>query len=152
MMNAVRKYMSSLRFVISLGVLITGVTTLSFSQTAPNTQITNTANAHYQYKFFPKDSVNSNTVLFSVLDAPNFEMSISNPDSFVFARETVTVRIVYKNVGNASADSASIEGILTRQTVFLPSCSSNLPKTPRLSICGRKLTEWRGRTKSAGRC
>ncbi|MFZ4619612.1 MAG: OmpA family protein [Bacteroidota bacterium] len=126
-MNAVRTYVSSLKFVISLSVLLTGLTLTAFSQTAPNTVITNTAKARFQYKSLPKDSVNSNTIQFSVLEAPNFEMSISNPDSFVFGKETVTVRLVYKNIGNTSADTATIDGMLPPAGMrFVPGSTSGV--------------------------
>jgi uncharacterized repeat protein (TIGR01451 family) len=82
------------------------------SQTAPNTQISNQAKAVYQYKSFPADTVVSNAVQFNVLDAPNFEISFGARDTAVFGKETLLVRIVYKNVGNQKADSATVNGIL----------------------------------------
>ncbi|MFA5833132.1 MAG: OmpA family protein [Bacteroidota bacterium] len=83
-----------------------------YSQTAPNTVISNQANAKFQFKSFPIDSIKSNNVQFSVLESPNFEMSFSNPDSFVFNRETLIVKITYKNIGNKTADTAIVEGML----------------------------------------
>ena len=82
------------------------------AQTSANTVISNQAQAVYMYKSFPQDTTQSNVVLFTVLDAPNFEMTISNHDTLTFGRDTVTFRIVYKNVGNKLADSAEIEGML----------------------------------------
>jgi uncharacterized repeat protein (TIGR01451 family) len=83
-----------------------------FAQTSPNTIIRNQAKAAFQFKTLPADTTRSNIVAFSVLDAPNFEMSISNTDTLTFGKDTVTFRIVYTNIGNRTADSASIEGML----------------------------------------
>ncbi len=83
-----------------------------FAQSAPNTQIRNQAKAAFQYKTFPGDTVVSNQVQFTVLDAPNFELRFGTRDSMVFGKETLVVRLVYKNIGNKKADTAVINGIL----------------------------------------
>ncbi|HAP37069.1 MAG TPA: hypothetical protein DCQ28_14505 [Bacteroidetes bacterium] len=95
----------SLLFVMMYGGLL-------FSQTAPNAQIINQAKAVYTFKTFPADTIRSNTTQFTVLDARNFELSFGSTNAFVFAKETVVVRLVYKNIGNKKADTASIEGVL----------------------------------------
>lgn len=92
--------------------LFLGITSVLYSQSLPNTQITNQAKASYNYKSFPTDTIRSNTVLFAVKEAPNFSMAFSPGDSNVFGKETLTVRLTYTNIGNAKADSATIEGIL----------------------------------------
>lgn len=101
----------SLRTILMIGLSVLYVGFL-FPQTAPNTHILNEAKATYKFRSYPTDSIQSNVVLFSVLDAPNFEISFGTTNSFVFAKETVIVRLVYTNVGNQKADTATIEGIL----------------------------------------
>ncbi len=97
----------------------------SFSQTAPNTQITNQAKAVYKYKTFPTDTIHSNQVLFRVKEAPNFSISFGARDTNVFGKETVFVRLVYTNIGNANADTATIEGILPPAGLrFVPGSTS----------------------------
>ncbi len=125
-------------------LLIAGVSMFALSQTAPNTVISNQAKALYQFKTYPKDSIQSNVTQFSVLEAPNFEMSFSSPDSFVFNRETVTVRIVYKNIGNKTADTATIEGLLP------PAGMRFVPGSTGGSISGNSVT-WRIFNVPAGR-
>lgn len=88
------------------------VSGLLFSQTAPNSTIINQAKAVYTFKTFAADTIRSNTTQFFVLDAPNFELSFGTTNTFVFSKETVTVRFVYKNIGNKKADTATIEGVL----------------------------------------
>lgn len=83
-----------------------------FAQTPPNTQIRNQAKSVYTYKNFPADTILSNPVQFNVLSAPNFEISFGVRDTNVFGKETLQVRLVYKNVGNAKADTATINGVL----------------------------------------
>jgi uncharacterized repeat protein (TIGR01451 family) len=82
------------------------------AQSAPNTQIRNQAKAAFQYKSYPADTVVSNAVQFSVLEAPNFELRFGMRDSIVFGKETLLVRLVYKNIGNKKSDTAVINGIL----------------------------------------
>jgi len=106
------KYISFKKIVSQLSLLCLAAFALLFPQTAPNTIISNQAKASYQYKAQPADTTRSNFVLFTVLDAPNFEMAISNVDTLTFGKDTVTVRIVYTNVGNKLADSVMIEGLL----------------------------------------
>ncbi|MFA6456615.1 MAG: OmpA family protein [Bacteroidota bacterium] len=88
------------------------VCTMALAQTAPNTVITSQAKAVFQFKAFTPDTIKSNVVQFSVLDAPNFEISFSEENNAVFGKETVAVRIIYKNVGNKKADTASVEAFL----------------------------------------
>jgi uncharacterized repeat protein (TIGR01451 family) len=99
-----RIFWSSLIATLFVGIL--------FPQTAPNTSIINQAKAVYTFKTFPVDTIRSNTTQFIVLDAPNFELSFGTTNSFVFSRETVSVQLIYKNIGNKKADTASIECVL----------------------------------------
>jgi uncharacterized repeat protein (TIGR01451 family) len=110
------------------------VTSVALSQTAPNTQIRNQAKAGFQYKTFPADTVVSNSVQFTVLAAPNFEISFGARDSMVFGKETLQVRIVYKNIGNLKADSATVKGILP------PSGLRFVPGSTKGSITGGTVT------------
>lgn len=82
------------------------------SQTPANTVITNQAKATYKFKSFPTDTVFSAQTQFIVNSAPNFELHFSVRDTNVFGKETVLVRLVYKNVGNLKADSAAVEATL----------------------------------------
>ncbi|MEW5797475.1 MAG: OmpA family protein [Bacteroidota bacterium] len=100
------------RGLLIAAMLMIGVVQSLFSQTAASTQITNQAKATYQYKSFPADTVKSGVVQFTVIEAPNFELSFGARDTNVFGRETLQVRLVYKNVGNLKADTATIQGIL----------------------------------------
>ena len=99
------------RFIYStlFAIMFSGIL---FPQTAANTAIINQAKAVYTFKTFPADTIRSNTTQFTVLEAPNFELNFGTTNSFVFSKETVIVRLVYKNIGNKIADTASIEGIL----------------------------------------
>ncbi len=91
------------------------------AQTAPNTPISNQARSVFQYRSFPSDTVLTNIVTFTVVEAPNFEISFGNPDSLVFSKETLAVALVYRNVGNQTADTALIEGVLPPAGMkFLP--------------------------------
>ncbi|MBI2429811.1 MAG: DUF11 domain-containing protein [Ignavibacteriales bacterium] len=100
------------RSLVNTSLLLFGFAQIILGQTAPSTQITNQAKATYQYKTFPPDTVKSGVVQFSIIEAPNFELSFGARDTNVFGRETLQVRLVYKNVGNVKADTATIEGIL----------------------------------------
>ena len=129
--NHIISFPSILRTIFTL---IVGVGMFVFPQTVPNTIILNQAKALYQFKTYPRDSINSNVTQFSVLDAPNFELSFSQPDSFVFKKETVTVNIVYKNIGNKIADSASIVA------AFPPAGMKFVPGSTSGSISGNTVT------------
>ncbi|MFA6468410.1 MAG: OmpA family protein [Bacteroidota bacterium] len=110
-----------MKFVAILIALAAALSIAVYPQTAPNTVISSQAKAVFQYKTFPQDTIKSNVLQFTVLDAPNFEVSFSEENSAVFGKETVAVRIIYKNVGNKKADSAFVEGVLPQAGMrFLP--------------------------------
>ncbi|MHB1050006.1 MAG: OmpA family protein [Bacteroidota bacterium] len=108
--------------------------TILYPQSAPNTQIRNQAKAAFQYKSYPVDTVLSNQVQFTVLDAPNFELRFGTRDSTVFDKETLLVRLVYKNIGNKKADTAVINGILP------PAGLRFVPGSTMGTISGRTVT------------
>lgn len=105
MVNVIRTALIVMSF--SLGLF-----TESSAQTAANTPVRNEAKALYQFRSRPADTVRTNTVIFTVLDAPNFELRIGNRDTLTFGKDTVVLRFVYTNVGNKTADSAVVQGIL----------------------------------------
>jgi uncharacterized repeat protein (TIGR01451 family) len=121
---------------ICFALLLVMASSTVHAQTSANTVITNQAQAVYKYKSLPQDTTRSNAVLFSVLDAPNFEMSFSNRDTLTFGKDTVAFRIVYKNVGNKIADSATIEGMLP------PAGFRFVPGSTGGTIAGKTVT-WR---------
>lgn len=125
-------------------VLITFCVISSFSQTAPNTEIRNQAKAVYQYKSFPPDTIVSASVIFNVLESPNFELSFGARDTVVFGKETLQVRLVYHNIGNKTADSAVIEGVLPPAGLrFVPGSTGGI-------ISGNSVT-WVVRNVAAGK-
>ncbi len=74
----------------------------------PNTVIINQAKGTFTFKSYPADTVRSNLLQFTVLDAANYEVAFGFSDTLVFSKETVTVHIVYKNIGNKEGDSAVV--------------------------------------------
>ncbi|MBW7888715.1 MAG: DUF11 domain-containing protein [Bacteroidetes bacterium] len=108
----------------------------AISQTAPGSQIINQGIIFYKYKNFPVDTLKTNTIAFSVLDAPNFDLSYGTMETKVFAKETVIVSLVYKNVGNKTADSATVE-------VELPMTGISFVNGPSSAIITGKTAQWK---------
>lgn len=100
-----------LTYILLFGAFFPAFNQLS-AQTPAGSQILNQGYVRYTYKSYPVDTVKTNTVAFTVLDAPNFELRFGTMETIAFSRETVLVRLVYKNVGNKIADTASVEATL----------------------------------------
>lgn len=130
----------TLVFVTVLGAVFPAAMT---GQTAPGTEVRNQARGLYQYRSFPQDTARSNPVQFTVLAAPNFSISFGARDTMVFGKETLQVRLVYTNIGNQTADSAVVTGVLP------PAGLSFVPGSTGGSVSGNTVT-WRVKNIAAG--
>ncbi|MEW6060715.1 MAG: hypothetical protein AB1600_02120, partial [Bacteroidota bacterium] len=145
MMQTIQTRLSLLYHTLMRVFALTSICVVfSIAQTAPNTEVINQAKAVYQYKSFPQDTIVSAPIIFHVLESPNFELSFGARDTVVFGKETLQVRLVYRNVGNKAADSAVIEGVLPPAGLrFVPGSTGG-------TISGNSVT-WVVRNVAAGK-
>ena len=124
--------------------LMAGAAGSLYAQSTAGSPVLNQAKAVYQFKSFPNDTIVSNTVQFSILAVPNFELSFSVQDSNVFGKETLAVHLVYKNIGNTAADTASVRAILPATGLrFVPGSTGG-------TISGKTVT-WKVLNLAAGK-
>ncbi|HTY11234.1 MAG TPA: hypothetical protein VMF88_09200 [Bacteroidota bacterium] len=94
------------------------------AQTAGGTQISVQAVGKYTYKTVPFN-VASPTVTVTVGSLPNFEIHYSLKDSNVVYKDIANVWIVFTNIGNASADTVTIQSTLPPSGTNVVGISNN---------------------------
>ena len=96
----------------------------SLAQTPSGTHISIQAAGKYVYKNVPI-SVQSPVVTVTVGSLPNFEIHYSVSDSNVIFGDVVKLWLSFKNIGNASADTVTIQSILPASASNIVSVSNN---------------------------
>ena len=93
------------------------------AQTPGGTQLTAQGTGAYTYKKKPF-SVSSPIVTVTVGNFPNFELHYAVKDSNVIFNDVVQLWLGFKNIGNATADTVTIQSILPQSGVSVVSASN----------------------------
>ncbi|MDE3058223.1 MAG: DUF11 domain-containing protein [Bacteroidota bacterium] len=95
-----------------------------FAQTPSGTTILDQATAKYTFKN-QQTIVASNIVSFIVASQPNFDCAYSLADSNVIVGDTVRIGLTFRNTGNTTADTLTIENTISNPGLKLVEVSGN---------------------------
>ena len=111
--SIMRSFIASYRSIalLAAGFLALSGSESAYAQTPVGTQISIQAAGKYTYKTTPF-SVSSPVVTVTVGSLPNFEIHYSVKDSNVVYKDVVTMWLGFTNIGNASADTITVQSIL----------------------------------------
>ncbi|MGA9406915.1 MAG: hypothetical protein WBW71_07265 [Bacteroidota bacterium] len=107
----IRSYRNVTLAVLSALALAVSASDFVYAQTPVGTQISIQATGNYTYKK-KAFAVSSPIVTVSVGSLPNFEMHYAVSDSNVIFNDVVKLWLSFKNIGNAAADTVTIQSTL----------------------------------------
>ena len=110
--------------VIGMAALAALASDFSYAQTSAGTQISVQATGKYTYKSVVF-SVPSPVVTVTVGSLPNFVVHYSVADSNVIFKDVVKLWLGFTNIGNAAADTVTIQSILPSAGMNVVSVSNN---------------------------
>ena len=124
MKSFIRSYRNVTLIVMSALALAISASDFAYAQSPAGTQISVQATGNYTYK---KNAfaVSSPIVTVSVGSFPNFEIHYSVSDSNVIFNDVVKLWLSFKNIGNAAADTVTIQSILPASGSNIVSVSNN---------------------------
>ena len=107
----IRSYRNVTLVVLSALALAVSASDFAYAQTPVGTQISVQATGNYTYKK-KAFAVSSPIVTVTVGSLPNFEIHYSVSDSNVIFNDVVKLWLSFKNIGNAAADTVTIQSML----------------------------------------
>lgn len=122
MKDLIPKYRTYLQGLVCIVMLSAILSESGLGQTAGGTQVSAQATGTYSYKKRPF-AISSSVVTFTVASLPNFEMHYTVKDSNVIFNDVVQLWLEFKNVGNAAADTVTIQSVVPPTAVSIVSTS-----------------------------
>src|ERR1039458_9319334 len=110
--------------VLSMVAFAISVTNFAYAQSPVGTQIAVQAAGNYTYKK-QAFAVSSPIVTVTVGSLPNFEIHYSVSDSNVIFNDVIKLWLSFKNIGNAAADTVTIQSTLPASGSNIVSVSNN---------------------------